>query len=437
MPARLRALVVSYAFPPVGGAGVQRAVKLVKYLPDWGVDAEVLTVRNPSVPITDQSFQHEIDGITVHRARTLEPGYGVKRAGWQASSDGAGPSLKARLLKGGVAIAKQLMVPDPQLLWLPAASAEMARLAADYDVVVITAPPFSQFLLGPVARLRKTAVVLDYRDEWSTLRTRYEMLQSHVGAWIGGPLERSLVRSCHAVVTATPAFRDNLLGTFEFLKPERVHAISNGYDSDDYPQALPEPPTDRLVLTYAGTIYRLTSPTSLLAAVRRLHERQPELAKLLRVRFLGRIVDTELPAFEGTEALGVERLGYVPHDRVLHMLAASHLVVCLLAEGTERIYPAKIFELMNLGRPVLSIAPPGALQELVEKHRLGPVFAPDDCDGLYGYLLERLHAFAGGERGAVTEIDHASIAQYHRRALAERWADALRRAVADARSPAS
>ncbi|MEQ9318336.1 MAG: hypothetical protein RIF41_04220, partial [Polyangiaceae bacterium] len=72
MAPRLRALVVSYAFPPVGGAGVQRAVKLVKYLPEHGVDAEVLTVQNPSVPVVDGTFDADLTGVRVHRARSLE-----------------------------------------------------------------------------------------------------------------------------------------------------------------------------------------------------------------------------------------------------------------------------------------------------------------------------------------------------------------------------
>ncbi|MGH7272817.1 MAG: hypothetical protein ACREJ3_20495 [Polyangiaceae bacterium] len=50
----LRALLVSYCFPPAGGAGVQRVVKLAKYLPHHGVSPAVLTVKNPSVPLRDE-----------------------------------------------------------------------------------------------------------------------------------------------------------------------------------------------------------------------------------------------------------------------------------------------------------------------------------------------------------------------------------------------
>jgi glycosyltransferase involved in cell wall biosynthesis len=434
---RLRALVVSYAFPPVGGAGVQRSVKLVKYLPEHGVDAEVLTVDNPSVPVTDSTFGRDLEGVVVHRAPTLEPGYGVKRAGWKSETTAAeAPSLRQRALRAGVALGRQVLVPDPQVLWVPGASRKLHELAADYDVVAITAPPFSQFLLGPVARRKGPALVLDYRDEWSTLRASYENLQGGLGRWVGDPLERRLLRQADAVVAATPAFVEHMLTRFEFLDPERIHAISNGFDSDDYPSDPPAPPRDHLQLTYAGTVFHLTSPRGLLDAVRRLHEREPELASHLRLRFIGRVVPSEEDAFEGTEALGVERLGYIPHGDLMGYLSSSHVVLCIQDDvpGTERIYPGKIFELMNLGRPIWTLSRRGALTELVDRLGLGAVMQPRDSAEICTQLEALVRTWKAND-GVIpaAPVDQAAIGGFHRRALAGRWAEALRRAVAHRR----
>ncbi|MFW5741391.1 MAG: glycosyltransferase, partial [Myxococcota bacterium] len=352
MSDQLRALLVSYAFPPVGGAGIQRSVKLAKFLPEFDIQPSVLTVRNPSVPLRDDTFDRDFPpGMEIVRAATLEPGYGVKQATWTSHGQRP-PSLRKRVMGQGVQVAKQLMVPDPQVLWLPGANTALARRQwgnRPDDVLFITAPPFSQFWLAPLARLKPgTGIVLDYRDEWSTLRTAYEMLQARMTAAAGEVMENLLLRFAHAVTTATEEFRENLLRLYPFLDPARVVAIPNGYDPDDFPSEVPPPPRDHFVLAYAGTVFRLTSAQGLIGGIRRLHEREPELAKLLKVRFMGRIVETERLWFEGTEQLGVEQVGYVPHDQVLTELARSHLALCLLDEvpGVERIYPAKIFELM-------------------------------------------------------------------------------------------
>jgi glycosyltransferase involved in cell wall biosynthesis len=298
------------------------------------------------------------------------------------------------------------------------------------QVVFLTAPPFSSFLAAPLLRLAgKTAVVLDYRDEWLTLRKSYEMVRGGLNGWLGDPLEAALLRTAHFVTTANEAFREGLLERFKFLDPGRVRAIPNGYDPDDFPATLPEPPSDRFVVTYAGTVYKLNSPRGFMAAVATLHARHPDLAKLLQVRFIGRIVDTELPLFEDADRLGVELLGFQDKRHVIDSLARSHLLMCIQSEdpGTERIYPAKIFELMYLGRPCLTLTPPGALADLVTRHRLGPVVAPGDVEGITAALVRELTAFKEGRRAPQSQA--VDIERYHRRNLAGTFAETFREAA--------
>jgi glycosyltransferase involved in cell wall biosynthesis len=432
----MRALLVSYVFPPVGGAGVGRTLKLAKYLPAAGVRPSVLTCANPSVPVFDESLMRDVDpDMEIVRARTLEPGYGLKKATWE--SEGGGPKKRGGMrsligMAGG--LARAALVPDPQILWQPHAQVVLGqRLAGPRrdDVVFISGPPFSQFLLAPLARARRpTAVVLDYRDDWATYRSTYEMM-GRASAVVGAALERGLVRAAHAITTATEEFRDRLLSDFPFLDRARVYAIPNGYDPDDYPPLAdrPAPPTDRFVVTYAGTLFKLTSPQGLLGALRRLHRDDPDLARLLEVRFIGRIVDTEAAHFEGTEALGVVQRGYLDKDEVVRELAASHMVLCLLDEvpGAEKIYPAKIFELMYLRRPCLTLAPPGALADLCRRHRLGTVIAPRDEEAIAAHLAAALRRFRAGEPAAA--VDPVDIERYHRRAQAAQFAAVFEQAV--------
>jgi glycosyltransferase involved in cell wall biosynthesis len=301
----------------------------------------------------------------------------------------------------------------------------------------VSGPPFSQFLLAALVKARRgVGVVLDYRDEWSTYRTAYEMTGSRVARLTGDVLEPALLRCAHRITTATDEFRVELLRRHRFLSAEQVVTIPNGYDPADFPAHLPDPPDDRFVATYAGTVFRLTSPRGLLDAVRRLHVRDPALARLLHLRFLGRIVDTERDAFAGTAALGVTTHGYVPHDEVLASLSASHLTLCLLddAPGATRIYPAKVFELMHLGRPILTIAPEGALTRLARRHALGDVVAPPHDDvAIAEVLARRLRAFRDARPWARTVRSvPRDTARFDRRALAGRFARVLRDAAAEA-----
>ena len=426
----MRALIVSYAFPPVGGAGVQRVLKLVKYLPACGITPTVLTVANPSVPVQDPSLQREIpDGVEVVRVRTLEPSYATK-AGARRATTAANPGLMARARAGLVKLGTGLLVPDPQLLWLPAAQRALLRRlsrGAD-DVVFISGPPFSQFWLGPVARLAgRIAVVLDYRDEW-------RMAGVTPSSRVGAVIERGLLRCAHAVTTATDAYRSDLCARFGFLDPARVHTIANGYDPDDFRRDLPGPTGDRFVLTYVGTIFPLTTARWLIDAVRLLHEREPELARLLTLRFVGRIVETEEPHFLDTERLGVERLGYVTHERAIEEIARGNAAVCILdaVPGAERVYPAKIFEIMHLRKPCLVLAPEGALADLVRRHSVGEVVPSRDAPAIATAIERMLRAFRAGtapRTSAPVDVD-----RFDRRRQAGQFADVFRAAVATARA---
>ena len=242
-------------------------------------------------------------------------------------------------------------------------------------------------------------------------------------------MERGVLHCAHAVTVASDAFRDQLLQRFRFLDPERVVTIVNGYDPDDYPSGLLEssrPPDDRFVITYAGTIFKQTSPPRLIGALRRLRECEPELSRLLTVRFFGRIVDTEVDTFAGSETLGVERHGFIDRDQVFPALAASHMTLCLLdtMPGAERIYPAKVFELMMVDRPCLTLAPEGVLTALARRHQLGPVLAPRDEAGIAELLGRVLRDWRTGRFSCrSTAVD---VARYHRRATASQFAQLFR-----------
>ena len=185
-------------------------------------------------------------------------------------------------------------------------------------------------------------------------------------------------------------------------------------------------------------MFRLTGARGLLQAVRLLHVREPELAKLLEVRFIGRIVETEASYFAGTAAIGVERLGYLQHGQALAELARSHAVLCLLDDlpGADRIYPAKIFEIMYLGRPCLALAPEGTLAKLVRDHALGEVIHPRDSEAIFASLLRRVRSFRDGTAGPFDDTaSHAvDIDRFHRQAQAGEFARIFRAAMDTART---
>ena len=173
----LNVMLVVYAFPPAGGVGVLRAASLARYFPGEGIQFDVLTTRNPSSVGTDLSLLGEIPPeVKVHRTITLDLPFGIKKrlkrlltgAKPPASqADGAAKAGKPNLLKRAL---QDLLMPDPQVTWLPLLTRAARRIVRErkIDLVLITTAPYSNLLLAK--RLRgefpDLPIVLDFRDEW-------------------------------------------------------------------------------------------------------------------------------------------------------------------------------------------------------------------------------------------------------------------------------
>lgn len=428
----MRVLFVAYLFPPVGGAGVQRVTKLVRYLPDHGITPLVLTASNPSVPVLDATLVEDISkDIRIERTMTLEPSYDFKRAFGQGSDSSERSGSFGRFVRYASRLAKGMAFPDPQVFWLPSAALAISRLAAEkpeLDAAVISAPPFSQLLLLPwIKKTMRVPVIVDYRDEWdTTMRAGHDEPASALANRAARRLEQAIVTRADAITTATQEFRTALLDRIDALDPGRVHFLPNGWDAGDLPKGQHRPPKDRFRISYVGTVLRLTSLRNVIEALRILHGERPDLAACVELVVHGRIAPSEKPTFEGAERLGVRLRGYLEHRRALVELAQSHLNLCVLenVEGAERIYPAKIFELMALRRRTLVITPPGALERLARYHQVGDVVSPPNPSMIARLLVRHVEAWQAGSYE--WRVEPIEVQRFERRALAGELAGILR-----------
>ena len=411
LASRPRLLLIAYQFPPVGGAGVQRVTKFTKFLPRQGWDVSVLTVSNPSVPLSDESLSADVPRDTIlRRARTWEPGYGLK----SSLGDAAAPaSLRAKCIATGKRWAKRVaaavLQPDPQILWAPAALAEGRRLLREvrHDAILASGPPFSSFLIAArLARQSNLPLVLDYRDEW-TISNRYWENKSNgaLPRWISQRLQTSVLRQASHVLATTDESTNSLRETVHRAGSSTpVSCLWNGFDADDMhcdddPQTL-ETKSSRSTfqLAHVGTLWRLTTAAPLLAAVERLAERNARIAERLELKFLGRCTPAEQTDLQRLAPLStrVSQVDYVPHAEAVRTMHRADELCVLLADVPEasRVMPAKTFEYLATGRPILAIAPPGEMRRVLANHPGVAAYDPSDIAGICEHLERRLQTDA-------------------------------------------
>jgi glycosyltransferase involved in cell wall biosynthesis len=426
-------LFISYPFPPVGGAGVQRTTKFVKYLPACGWLPSVLTVANPSVPALDESLVKDVpEQALVVRARTLEPGYAVKAAvGAGAAGGRPGGGLRG-LAKGLVrGLMKAVLQPDPQVLWLPGAVREGKRLLHEvpHAAIVASGPPFSTFLIGArLSRASGVPLVLDYRDEWDISSAYWENKRlgrvAHAAqTWMQHRAARAagvLLATTRASAEALDAMRRRAGSA------ARVEWIYNGFDPDDFPPTPPAPRPGPYRLAYVGTLWNLTSVAPLVEAVARLAARSPELAADLELVFAGRRTEPQQQLLERLRTLPCRLVEhpYLDHARALDLIRSADGLCVLLSDlpHAQRVVPAKVFEYMAARRPVLAIGPEGEMWDLLRAYPAACTHTPADVAGIADSLAREVRRRRAGEAPDLGGWDGT---RYSRASQARQLADLL------------
>ncbi len=116
-----KVLIVTYYWPPSGGAGVQRWLKFAKYLPELGWEPIILTVdpEYAAYPATDDSLMNEVPpSIKVYKTPAIDYFSIYKKDKSKIPSAGFANSVN-NTLKGKIIrfIRGNFFIPDPRRGW--------------------------------------------------------------------------------------------------------------------------------------------------------------------------------------------------------------------------------------------------------------------------------------------------------------------------------
>lgn len=419
-----KVLLLAYYFPPLGMGGVQRAAKLVKYLPELGWEPVVVSVKEVAYFAKDTGLAQEIEGTRVLRTGSLDPQRLVEllRGAFGSSKGNTSSRGLGRLWTWYETLCKWLFVPDAKILWVPFALMRAARVAAKerVRVVVTTSPPTSAHLAGLLLRSGlRCRWVADFRDQWTG--GHLDLSPTVVQRVLHRMLEKLVLKRADAVVCVSRALGASL--SYKSSRRRlRVAVIPNGYDEADFQQAA-APRGHRGRIVYCGSLSRLADPTNLLRACALLAVQRPQLRRHLRLVFVGGEIGHD---FQGLAAkLGLEDVveftGYVAHQQAVKLLQSAEVLLLLLTGTTSRdVVPGKIFEYLRAGRPILAIIPPGEAEELLRRYAPGTVIAENTVDAIAKAIVEVL-----GTRRRGTWVDAVGVRQFERRQLAADFAQVL------------
>ena len=410
--------MVAYHYPPEGGSsGVLRTLKFSKYLPECGWQPHVLTLRKSFYPVKDEKLLQDIpEEVVVHRT------FGVDTA---------------RHLSIGGRHLSALAVPDRWIGWVPFAVARglKAIRQAGIDALYSTCPAPSAHLIAWVLhRMTGLPWLADYRDPWieegvfpkpGTLRYKFESF-----------LEAKVIRDCTYLVVTTPNLGREFVDRYPCLEERRVRVIFNGYDEADFDGLDASSWPEKFDIIHAGLVtpeYR--NPLPLLEVLAELMRNGRLQSSEVRVSFIGDSAWLGSQEFRSkVESLGLEQVvkvePRVSHREALERMARAAVLLLLQAsDDTRALIPAKAFEYLRIGRPILALILAGATTDLLHDQRHCFAVNPADRPGLAEAILTLHRSWRDRHEFGAAK----NLARYERKNLTREFSTLLGAATGDKR----
>jgi len=385
-----RVLVITYYWPPSGGGGVQRVAKFCKYLPHFGWEPVVLTVKKGNYISIDRSFEKDVQHIqNVYKARSIEP-HSILQGVTVGGSNANLLSPKGTALRHFLELVRlNLFVPDSRIGWYPYAVQMGNRVCKGnkLDLIFSTCPPYTAHLVaGNLKNKFRRPWVADFRDPWLEYAGYKTAFRNLLTCRINKKLENRVLKTADTVVTVGKGLQKLL----ESKEPRlRAQTITNGYDESEFVTDKSRP-SNRFHVSYFGTLRDQQIPIVLfkaLAAIVRTHD---GFGGDLHIRFVGNISSKTLRMADRFFARRHWSCkGYAGHDEVITTLQQEQVLVLLVNRipYNRLIITGKIFEYLRTGNPVLGIGPEdGEAADILRETRSGKMFDYVKIQGITDFI---------------------------------------------------
>ncbi len=382
-----KVLFISYFFPPLGGAGVQRAQKFVKYLPQFGWKPYVLTVKPVEYVAYDDTLLKEIAFTPIYRTESLDPMrilhiFEKLRKNKRRIYNSADPKIKK--------LSRNIFPIDSKIGWLPFAYLKGLSLCKQKIIQVIyaTLSPYSSAVLAYLLS-RKTGLpyVLDYRDLWQGKPDIEYLTDWHKK--ISENWERNVLKNASKVIINTKRAMKKIMEIYPEIDKKKFTVIYNGFDEDDFKfEKTMKKNTDKIIFTYTGGFYGERTPKYFIEAVDLIKDKIKDKVKF---RFVGNYHKNILKMLNSLPEL-IEVIPQVTHRKSIKYLSESDYSMLFIAEKkSDIVIPAKLFEYMAIRKPIIAMIPQkGEAADLIKEYGLGFIVPSNDVNKIKDTILQAI-----------------------------------------------
>lgn len=383
-----KALIIANEFPPMGGAGVQRTTKFVKYLRNFGIEPVVVTKKQKGGLIDETLLSDIPDGVKIYRLEAYDI---VNRTG----------IMKLPMKFMGT----RIMSPDSEYFWYLFNRKRVEAIIRNeaIDIIYSTSFPYSSHLLGLYLKktFPKIPWICDFRDEWTNNPYHLDSVYKRLKLRMEKRMEHEVTSGCDYFITNTPLMLEGFLKDDPTLNG-RSTFIPNGYDDDDFETAVNQRTGgDKFAITYSGSLYGRRNLDEFMEGLKLAIENGRVDPSRIGIRIVGNIYEKTIKFYAETYGLKdtFKSYGYLPHKESIQMLFNSDVILLVIGKGkgSRNFYTGKIFEYIRSDRPILAIVPEdGVAADVIHETGTGIVVDPENIQGVADALGSLYEAWRDG-----------------------------------------
>jgi len=375
---KFKVLVVAYYFPPLGLSGVQRTLKFVKYMRNFGWEPTVITTDKVAYYAYDNSLMNELNllNINVLRVSGKEPNSILSKLGRFSPP-------KEILRKIFSLISQTFYIPDNKVSWSSSAARKVEEILTKekFDVIYISAPPFSAF--EKISRLRskfEIPIIIDYRDLWYNSYFSFYITPFH--KLLNKRKEYYSLKNADAVIVTNRKIKEYLIKNFPFLTFDDITIVPHGFDKEDFLKASRFPkPHNKLILMFSGTFIGYGTPKYLLKAFKLLTQERPDVAENIELHFVGYLRKENHNLIKKLKLEGfIVDHGYVDHLSAVGKILSADVLWLMIdyRKNIDAILPGKVYEYIGSKKPILACIPDGAAKIALQEYGAAFICSPDN-----------------------------------------------------------
>ncbi len=368
-----KVLIITYYWPPSGGAGVQRWLKFVKYMQQFGWEPIVYTAEGGEMPVVDESLLKEIpEDIQIIKTPIWEPYSIYKKFIGRRKEDKINASFLNENKKTGTTekisiwIRGNFFIPDARKFWIKPSINYLNNFIKTHNIeyVISSGPPHSMHLiaLGLKNIFPKLKWLADFRDPWTNIDFYEKLMLTKAADKKHHQQELSVLSHADCVLSVGRSMSEEFLQMYKNsggTNFQKFKVIANGFDDNDLKNSVIEK-DKKFSLAHVGTLVKDRNPEVLWKVLNNLIKTNSAFASALEIKLVGKVdffVMEQITNY-GLKAY-VKKIDYLPHEKVIEEQKKSKVLLLLVnnTKNAKGILTGKVFEYMASGVPILTIGP--------------------------------------------------------------------------------